>query len=394
MAIPVRAREDLPEKPSDTGSWRAEIPATGLREYWYPALLSKKVGKGKPTGVRMLGEDLVFFRDPDGRIVGFKDLCPHRGAKLSMGVCHFPGTLTCPYHGWTYNAGGEVIAAFIEGPESRVPESGIHATTKIVKEFRGMVWVWMGEGEPVPLEEDVPEEFLEPGTWILTAIRPWPINWRPLIENAIDGHAPYVHRNSLVAILFGVGPLGQKLTPQLTRDGKGICLMKGNFPPPQQDYPGLGRYPRVLVRRLWQRILGRWRKTTTFTGKPYTQEIVLPGVNRITYPNHLYMRWGVPIDEGGVRNFYWHVIRGSTLWKLGFCLRYYLFRCWAMNILFSEQDRSIVGAQNYGTPERLSWTDGVVVGWRKMVLHGYHTERVKRTHQGKIHLEPAPGSRP
>jgi hypothetical protein len=63
-----------------------------------------------------------------------------------------------------------------------------------------------------------------------------------------------------------------------------------------------------------------------------------------------------------------------------------------MNIAFSNQDRRIVGAQNYGAPEKLTQTDGVVVGWRKMVLHGFHAERVKRTRQGKIHLEPASGS--
>jgi hypothetical protein len=135
------------------------------------------------------------------------------------------------------------------------------------------------------------------------------------------------------------------------------------------------------VRRAWQKILGRWRRKTTFTGKPYTQEIVLPGITRITYPDHLYMRWGVPIDEGAVRNFYWHVIRGSMAWKLFFCLRYYLFRIWAMNIAFSNQDRRIVGTQNYGAPERLSATDAIVVGWRKMVLHGYHAQRVRRTRQ-------------
>lgn len=385
MTIPVRTQEESPQGVSETQGWREQIPATGLREYWYPALLAKKVGRRKPVGLRLLEEDLVFFRDPNGRIVALKDLCSHRGAKLSMGVCHFPGTLTCPYHGWTFDAQGKVIAAFIEGPESRVPESGIRVQAKTVREFRGIVWVWMGDGEPLPLEEDVPEEFLEPGTWVLTAVRVWPVNWRPLIENAIDGHAPYVHRNSLLAILFGVGPLGQKLTPQLTRDGKGICLMKGSFPQPQQDYPGLGRFPRLYVRKYWLRVFARWRPKGTFTGKPYTQEIVLPGITRITYPTHLYMRWGVPIDEGGLRNFYWHVIRGSTLGKLWFCMRYYLFRQWAMNIAFSNQDRRVVGAQDYRTQERLSWTDGVVVGWRKMVLQGYHVERVRRTHQGKSH---------
>lgn len=69
-----------------------------------------------------------------------------------------------------------------------------------------------------------------------------------------------------------------------------------------------------------------------------------------------------------MRNFYWHVIRGSTLAKLWFCVRYYLFRQWAMNIAFSNQDLRVVGGQDYRAQERLTWTDGVVVGWSSKAI--------------------------
>ena len=106
-------------------------------------------------------------------------------------------------------------------------------------------------------------------------------------------------------------------------------------------------------------------------------------MTRIDYGAHLYMRWAVPIDESGVRNFYWHVVRGSKLAKWWFCVRYYLFRRWAMNWNFSEQDRRVVGTQSYSAPEKLSLTDAVVIQWRKLVLEGYHVDRVKRTLQAK-----------
>ncbi len=379
MALAVTAKDELASSQPTDADQREQIPADGLREYWYPALLAKEVGRKRPVGVRLLGENLVFFRDETGNIVALQDLCAHRGSKLSKGVCHFPGTISCPYHGWTYDAQGKCVAALVEGPESRIPEAGVRIPGRRVEELWGMAWVWMGEGEPVPLAEDVPEEFLESNVYVLTDIRIWPINWRPLIENAIDGHAPYVHRNSVLAILSGLGPLGQKLTPIITREGKGLALIKETWPAVQKDYPGLGQFPKRFFRKHWQWIFRRSWSKGNFTGKPYTQEIVLPGITRITYPDHLYMRWGVPVDKDSVRNFYWHVIRGSMAWKLWFFISYYLYRRWAMNTNFSSQDLKIIGSQDYNAREKMSWTDAIVVHWRKLVLQGYNVSRTKRT---------------
>ncbi len=359
---------------------RDQIPASGLKEYWYPAIQAKKVGKKKPVGVRLLGENLVLFRSRDSKIVALRDLCPHRGGRLSQGDCHFPGTVTCPYHAWTFDSEGHCVAALVEGPDSKIPSLGIRVPSRTVREFRDIVWIWIGDGTPVPVEEDVPEEFLNPDVLILTEVMNWPINWRPLIENAIDGHAPYVHRDSAEGLLTTIGPLGQKLTPKLTYEGRGIAVIKESFPPMQQDYPGLGRFPKRLMRKAWLWLFKPNWKKGTFTGKPYTQEIVLPGMTRIAYPDHLYIRWGVPIDERGVTNFYWHFVKGSILSKAWFCVRYYLFRRWARNINLSEQDLKIVAAQDYSATERLSWTDAVVIGWRKMVFEGFHASRIKRTH--------------
>jgi len=377
MVVVPQVRERK-ESQSEISAARERIPAAGLQEYWYPAFPARQLGKRRPLGIRLVGEDIVFFRDTEGKTVALRDLCAHRGAKLSLGVCHFPGTVSCPYHGWTYNSEGSCVAAVVEGPQSHIPKTGVQIPTKRVREFRGIVWVWIGDGEPVPLEEDIPEEFLDPKVTVFIDVRTWPVNWRPLIENAIDGHAPYVHRNSVLAILFGLGPLGRKLIPMATRDGKGIALRKENAPPIEQDYPNLGRFPRLYRRKYWIWIFQRKRTGPNFTGKPYTQEIVLPGIARIAYPKHLYIRWGVPIDESSVRNFYWHFVRGSRSSKVWFAIRYYLFRRWAMNANFSEQDRAIVGQQNYSSDEKLSHTDAVVIQWRKLVLEGFHVRRVAR----------------
>lgn len=381
MTLAAQAKKEVREDQASSSKWRDQIPAKGLQEYWYPAVLAKKVGKKKPLAIRLLGENLVLFRNREGNIVALMDLCPHRGGRLSQGDCHFPGTITCPYHAWTYDSEGKCVAALVEGPESRIPAMDIRVPGREVREYRGILWVWVGNGAAVPLEEDVPEEFLDPKVLIFTEVRDWPVNWRPLMENAIDGHAPYVHRDSIEGLLTTIGPLGQKLTPTLTYGGRGIALIKETSPPMQQDYPGLGRFPKRFLRKYWLWLFRPNWKKGTFTGKPYTQEIVLPGMTRIAYPDHLYIRWGVPIDENSVRNFYWHFVKGPFLSKAWFCLRYYCFRRWARNTNLSEQDRGIVASQDFGAPEKLSWTDAVIVGWRKMILEGFHISRVKRTHE-------------
>src|SRR5579862_6308807 len=88
---------------------RPLIPKLGLREYWYPAVLDRKVGRRKPVMVTILGEDLCFFRGKEGQVVALHNACPHRGAMLSEGSCNFKGTLTCSYHGMVFDERGECL---------------------------------------------------------------------------------------------------------------------------------------------------------------------------------------------------------------------------------------------------------------------------------------------
>src|SRR5579863_2981321 len=96
---------------------RDGLPALGFRNYWYPILKARRLGR-RPRAVRLLGEQIVLFRD-GGRLHALEDRCPHRGTRLSIGACRFPGsgTISCPYHGWTFRgADGTLAAALMEGP--------------------------------------------------------------------------------------------------------------------------------------------------------------------------------------------------------------------------------------------------------------------------------------
>ena len=100
------------------GDIRALIPQLGLTEYWYPALEAKKV-RNKPVGLKLLGEELVFFRGGDGEVKALWNVCPHRGGSLMHGDCHYAGTISCPYHGWTYDGRATCSRCFPRDPIPR-----------------------------------------------------------------------------------------------------------------------------------------------------------------------------------------------------------------------------------------------------------------------------------
>src|SRR5215813_7888174 len=81
-----------------------------LRRYWIPAVMSDQVETpgGTPVRVKLLGEQLVAFRDPDGVLGLVREFCPHRGASLAYGR-NEKGGLRCLYHGWKISGAGKVV---------------------------------------------------------------------------------------------------------------------------------------------------------------------------------------------------------------------------------------------------------------------------------------------
>ena len=90
-----------------------------FRQYWLPILLSSEVAHpdDMPCRVRILGEDLVTFRDTGGRVGLLFDKCTHRGAPLYYGRNEEHG-LRCVYHGWKYDVTGRCMDMPTEPPES------------------------------------------------------------------------------------------------------------------------------------------------------------------------------------------------------------------------------------------------------------------------------------
>jgi phenylpropionate dioxygenase-like ring-hydroxylating dioxygenase large terminal subunit len=122
-----------------------------MRRYWIPALLSEEIADpdGAPVRVRLLGEDLVAFRDSSGRVGLLAEHCSHRGTSLFYGRNEGCG-LTCIYHGWKYNSEGKVLETPAEPAGSTLKDKVRH-TAYPCREAAGLVFAYMGPKERAPL---------------------------------------------------------------------------------------------------------------------------------------------------------------------------------------------------------------------------------------------------
>ena len=113
-----------------------------LRRYWIPACLSSEIAEpdGPPVRVRLLGEDLVAFRDTTGRVGLIEESCPHRGASLFYGRNEECG-LRCTYHGWKFDVTGQCVD---QRSELHPFAQRIKITSYPVHESGGIVWTYMG----------------------------------------------------------------------------------------------------------------------------------------------------------------------------------------------------------------------------------------------------------
>jgi phenylpropionate dioxygenase-like ring-hydroxylating dioxygenase large terminal subunit len=167
-----------------------------MRRFWFPALLSEEVAErdGKPARVRLLGENLVAFRDSEGRIGLLQENCPHRGASLALAVNEECG-LRCLYHGWKFGVDGECLDIPTEVAESTL-KNRVKARAYATREAGGVVWAYMG---PAAEQPAFPEfEWLSmPADKVMAFKVLEDCNYAQAVEGTIDSaHAGVLHRES------------------------------------------------------------------------------------------------------------------------------------------------------------------------------------------------------
>jgi phthalate 4,5-dioxygenase len=120
-----------------------------MRQYWLPYLYSWELEPdGPPQRVRLLCEDLITFRDSNGKVGLIAANCPHRGASLFFGRNEESG-IRCVYHGWKFDVTGHCVDMPSEPAESNF-KSKIQATAYATAEFGGVVWAYMGPSQANP----------------------------------------------------------------------------------------------------------------------------------------------------------------------------------------------------------------------------------------------------
>ncbi len=161
-----------------------------LRRFWQPVAFSADMGQ-RPRRIRILGEDLVLFRDGGGHVGLLQLYCSHRGASLEFGLVSERG-LRCCYHGWLYDVDGAILETPGEPRSSSLKARLCHGAYPI-HQYNGLIFVYMGppaHRPPFPIYDT----FELPGYRRVLTSWVWPCNWIQIRENAMDpAHTYFLH---------------------------------------------------------------------------------------------------------------------------------------------------------------------------------------------------------
>ncbi len=202
--LSVKANEELTQVSAGT-------PMGGLmRRYWHPIAATAELDERPTKPVRLLGEDLVLYRDRSGTLGLIERFCPHRRVDLSYGIPEEHG-LRCMYHGWMMDETGQCIEQPFEEtvhPDGRFKEK-VRITGYPVEELGGLVFAYMGP-QPAPL---LPrwEQLLWDNAVREICISELPCNWLQCQENSVDP----VHNEWLHAYYGNVVRTGVHALPEL-----------------------------------------------------------------------------------------------------------------------------------------------------------------------------------
>ncbi len=168
-----------------------------LRRYWVPAFFSSELAEpdAPPIRVRLLGEDLLAFRDTNGRVGLIDQFCAHRGVSLFFGRNEECG-IRCSYHGWKFDIHGQCVDMPSE-PEESTFKSKVRLTAYHCEERGGFVWAYMG---PPSEEPPLPEYdwVTAPASHVYMTRRWQESNYLQALEGAIDSsHVGVLHRYDL-----------------------------------------------------------------------------------------------------------------------------------------------------------------------------------------------------
>lgn len=262
-----------------------------LRSYWQPVALVSEMPAERPAkAVRIMGEDLVLFRDERRGWALVGRFCAHRGVDLSYGRIE-DGGLRCLYHGWLYDTGGRCIEQPAE-PDHSTFAAKVRIPSYPCAERNGIVFAYLGAGEPPPFPHF--DCFMAPDEYTFAFKGWWECNWLQGLEGGIDpSHVSFLHR------FVGEDPrdtYGQQFSEIVEgTDTKLSKLVSDSYRPAievETDAHGL----RVLAVRQLTEVVKHVRITN----------LVFPNSFCVPFGNtKAFVQWHVPIDD---HNHFWYMI--------------------------------------------------------------------------------------
>jgi nitrite reductase/ring-hydroxylating ferredoxin subunit len=161
-----------------------------LRRFWQPICFADDL-KDVPNRIRILGEDLVVFRDLSGRVGLLQLHCSHRGTSLEFGVIAQSG-IRCCYHGWLYDVDGRILETPGEPRNSRLKERFCHGAYPTL-EYKGLIFAYMGPPAKRPVFP-IFDTYDQPGIHHAPWRHVLPCNWLQVKENCLDlMHNTFLH---------------------------------------------------------------------------------------------------------------------------------------------------------------------------------------------------------
>ncbi|WP_416898479.1 MAG: Rieske 2Fe-2S domain-containing protein [Minwuia sp.] len=261
-----------------------------LRQYWQPAALAVELAGERPVApVRLMGEDLVLFRGEDGELGLIGRRCPHRGVDLCYGRLE-DGGLRCPFHGWLYDRTGQCLEQPAEPEGSRLHEN-IRTAGYPVVERNGIVFAYMGEGEPPAFPEL--DCFAAPDSHVFAFKGLWSCNWLQALEIGIDpAHASFLHR-----FLEDEDPAdgyGKQFRDTATNTELTMTELLRDYPRPELQVEETDFGLRLVALRH----LGDGRTHVRVTNQIFPEAICIPMSREMTIT-----QWHVPVDD---TTCYWY----------------------------------------------------------------------------------------
>ena len=283
----------------------AELTQTGpgtplgefMRRFWQPVCLSSQL-TDVPHAIRIMGENLVAFRDRQGRVGVLQRHCCHRGASLEYGIIQDRG-IRCCYHGIQYDVDGSIVEAPAEPDRGARLRKTVSQGAYPAFERSGLVFAYMGPPDKKPSFPDYDAFTAYPDSKLVAFSNVFPCNWLQSMDNIADQmHTAFLHNNMTVDGAVGASTSLSAAFAKLpvmeyaeVRDGTGMVFIANR---------------RVSDNRVWVRI----------------NDLIVPNVSQHAYLfedgserrlfHRVHMsRWYVPVDDTHSIIFGWRMFGDS-----------------------------------------------------------------------------------